>query len=395
MQFNSSIAKCVFSFFRQIILMVLVGITVLILISWLTVGSDGWRILDSSGIVRTMILRSLGFSILIGVVLSGFVQFYLRRIRIEVTENAVAFYRGKREYAYFHHASFIFSGLVHVERAEGVIPFSYKFLRVIMRYGRREKKYRCYNFDTKTFSDLISHVRASMFLYEQMHLNEKDYYGDDIDDIEEEYTPPEDAGYVPLGHQAFDIDRVHLIQRQRSLFVRMLLFCFLPAFIIISIVFIEWLITPNPFLWDDIRSQPGLFIVTFLMVLTPLIITGIPPLIYGSRYFQIKRITPSRIESFSDRLIIDGEVFHFSQVKQIRMTAPSVGDGDFHIKRRFLTIISDSGSRKFILSDSRDIEFPKARPKKAFPKAFVKYHILYDALQGTFESEPSKFVSEF
>ena len=389
MKYQSSFVKCVISFFRTLILAAFICMALSLALSWLIVGNNEWQSLARSGIVRIMTIRSLIFSLAVGAVTGAFLEFYMRRVRIEVTSEAISFFRGKREYAYFPHESFAFGGLVHVDRAEGVIPFTRRYLRIILRHGGREKIYRCYNFNAKTFSAFISQVRAITLAYEQMRQNNVAFR----DNVEKEFPFSATVDKTPLRYQIFHINKEHLVRRHRFLFVCMLLFCFLPAFLVI-VPTILWRIAQDPWFWDNFRMQPGLYIVLSLLMLIPLAITGTPVLIYGSRFFQIKRSTPQRIEVYPDSLMLDNEKFYLSQMRQIKMTPPHFGDGDTHIKRRFLTITSDDGKREFVISDSRDIDSPSLRPKKEFPKAFAEYPTLYDTLQSAFEGEPNKFISD-
>ena len=385
MQYKSSFTKCVLGFFMTSIFLIFLLMIFSLAISWLTIGNDEWQRLARSGVVRIMIIRSLISSSVAGILIGSFLEFYIRRIRIEITDDAIAFFRGKREYAYFPHESFIFGALVHVERAEGGIPFSSRYLRITLRYGERKRNYRCYHFSANTFSEFISHVRASALSYEQARQHSRV--------IDREIPLSTNVDKTPLRHKTFHINKEILAKRQRSIFMPLLLACFLPALLIITSSVIVHIMRDSWF-WDNFRMQPGLNIMLFFLLLIPLVITGIPPFVFGSRFFEIKRNTPQRIEVYPDKLVIDSDTFYLSRVRQIKMTPPNFGDGDIFIKRRILSIISDNSSRKFVISDSRDIESPLLRPKKEFAKAFVEYPMLFNILQSAFEGEPDKFTAD-
>ena len=317
-----------------------------------------------------------------------------------------------------------------VERMEGVIPLSSRYLRVFLRYGMREKKLRCYNFTGNTFSGFISQVRASSIAYQplqpddQAYLSKKGLEAEEADYaninslaeqtftidkqpflaeqtltvdkqlslVEQPFTIDKQSS---LAERTFTIDKQQLMIRHRKMARLPVIFCLCPVAILTLIPMRE---LANPLFWHDVRMQPGVTLIAMFLFLVPLIITLIPGLIYGRRFRRIKQHTPERITVYPDRFKLDNEgigmTFSFERVHQIRMTPPDFGAQDTLLKHRVLIVKEEGQSYRFTLSDNRDIALPKRRGKKEPPIAFPEYADLYYMLQEKFVDQPEKFVGD-
>jgi len=404
--YQSSKIKCVANFLRLTLLISFVMLIISMGLPWLLMGSNEWQSLSRGGIVRDMLMRGTLLSLAVGIIMSFYLAFFRHRIRIVVAGDAVSFFRGKREYAYFPHDSFFFRGYIHTERAEGVIPFVTRYLQVFTRYGIRGTVQRCYNFDADTYSALISHVRAASIAYDKTRQSNMEHRSAECDDTEQdgmEYAGPQPNDNAAHDHmqahatpqdQTFHIHRERLLKRHRSPYILFLLCCFMPAFIIIvPSTFI--MIASDPFFWENFAREPGLYIVLLIIFLIPLIITGLPPFIYGRRYHQVKRTAPERVELHDNKLLVDNAAFYFDQIQQIKLTPPNMGETDTHIKRRILTIHYEGVKHEFVLSDSLDNPSPALKRKKEkYGVAFAEYPQLYNALQQRYVHAPDKFVGD-
>jgi len=314
------------------------------------------------------VLRSMMLSFAVGLVVGGFLSFYWHNIRIEIGEDAIAFFRGKREYVYLPFESFIFVSHVHTDHIEGMVALTTtRYIRAFLRHGGRGTDYRCHNFCKETFSSFIAHAKAASIAYEQATgrlapLQESKNWVTAAD---------ADATYHG-GVFRFEINQRDLGWFHKRLFKWM----FIP-FAIISVLVL--LTTPLDMIWISIWFSVSLL--------------ALPTLMGGIPLLRLARRSPKKIELHQDMLVFDNDNFYFSDITQLKVTAPLYGAGALFPRFRRVTIDAGGYKSMYILGDSLDA-MPGVVNGKRMPKAFPEYEVLFMALSQMFQDRPEFFVVE-
>jgi len=310
-------------------------------------------------------------------VVAAYMAFYRYNIKVEITDEAIKFFRGRKEYQSFPYASFAFTSYVH-KQSYNLIPVSTsRYLRVITKAGGKFSNYKCHNFSNKTFEEFMIRVDAHPLNDTRELVSETP----DTQKKETAQTIPSPTEYKPESRDTtvFIIDKQLLIKKYRKPFLYLFI---LFSAMIIAMLLSMFIVSPGSF-FDQLAIN-AIFFGSLTVVLLP-----IPVIMFGIPMIKIKKDTPEKITFYSDRITLDDREYYFSRIKQIRVTPPSY-KGKTRNLRRKVTIVEDRRTSTFIAGDSSDI-LP-ATIRKGKPRVFADYEAFCHKLETLLINEPGKFV---
>jgi len=271
----------------------------------------------------------------------AYFSLYRYNITVTVTDTAVTFARGGKEYLNFPFETFDFTSYVVRHSYNGIPTSTDRNLRVIPKSGGRPKDYQCHNFDRNTFEMFINRVRA---------------YGRGIKNgaINAPDTP------IP-----FKINKTNLINLYNT---RLIIFLAIETvLIILDFIFIYDL---KPVFLHTIYIAIGVMGLLFALYLPPM--------------RRIKNNTPDEIVIAKDHLSLGDSKFYYSDIELIKLTPPDYSNNEailfaFTYK---MTIVCNNETRIFTIDGGG---------KKTI---FEDYRRFCFEIENIFVNQPERFMYE-
>jgi len=292
-------------------------------------------------------------------VLSAYYNCFRNNIKIEVTRTGIKFSRLGKEYLYFPHDSFNFTSFVSKTTINGIIPApTSRYLRVAPKGGWKAKDYLCYNFDKKTFEDLIHCIQTREYARNKTAWNQ-------AREPQPQY-PGEEAEFV--------INKRLLAKKYMK---------YLLILLVALSIFAFWPTNTDTISYPELEREVA--ISTKFLVLS--VLFAILLVAFIVLMLKIIKQTPKKIVLCHDCLMIDLKTFNFSEIEQIKMTPPSFYSniaGALFPPFRKLAITRQGLTHTFIVGSTAFSALGK-------DNIFDGYKKLCDSLEAVFINVPDKF----
>lgn len=332
---------------------------------------------------RDTILNALPFIVLFSVALASYLAFFWWNIKVEVNDQEVVFFRGKKAYLRFKFEENSFSAVVFTDAGGWGKSAGALFLQVLPHGAERSRGYKLHNFSRQTFEECMSHI-ASLNI--RQNLQQEVPFLDESFDTEEQLedsltTKPleelirqsvEGLRVEPL---IFHVNKQAYIKRTRNTFLSMAIPMTIAVAILVFGVLVSPFITQNQLGMDNFASG-----VVFVVIVTA-IFAALAATLGWIPFRTARNNTPERIAVHYDRIVIDGDSFEFDHIRQVKMTTPDFRGIDRTF--RILEITESNRSKKYTLGYSAD-GIANSSPGKKSIKALENYDALFSLLRTIF-----------
>lgn len=408
-----------FNFIRQIIPMTVwinLAITVVLFLMFFIIVGGSLLIYDLTGVDSLGALADnlmelfdelfihFGTTILIGIILgvigAGLMAFYFQNIKITVDDEAVSFWRGKKQYRTFSLIDHEIRSYIHQTYHYFIFKTTTRYLTVKKNTGKWRKKYQCFGVSEADFNKLINHIHFDAIPSVEIYIDEN-IENEQVEDIDFEaydgnFVCDERPGlreeviqqleeteeYSPFP-TTFNIDKEAYIKNcKKEIASNFTALLFIPA-----VAFIFMLILGVPFyLMADILYD-SLFALIFIFGII-LIFIALRNLKLIMLIREIRTTTPTVITIDETRLRLKNDDltddYLLANVKEIRVTPPNYQTTDkLYTIRRHLTITTTTGvTKRFLLGDAQQTKwFNWLNFKKSKKNVFEDYATFCQILQ--------------
>ena len=284
----------------------------------------------------------MGISTASAAVISLLVIFFRARITVEVTDEAVLFYRSGRLYKKYELSSYIIGSYVYRTRVY-FIPVSVAKYLTFSGAGRKEIKQKCTCFAMSEFENLLSYIRERNIEKSLNAQNTSEVYESrqeniTVQNIQDEQT---DLRHAPM-YESFYIPRDSIISvyRKRNKIVLI----FLGALVLTAAVLMaSSMLSANP---HPDRAQ--LFGSAFAFLI--FVMGTVYYLVYMRPLQKLQSSLPSQITVSESFISIDSDTFYYPDIIQIKTTPPGYTNGRNLSSLRKMTVTTrNSGIREYCL----------------------------------------------
>ena len=272
----------------------------------------------------------MGISIASAAVISLLVIFFRARITVEVTDEAVLFYRSGRLYKKYELSSYIIGSYVYRTRIY-FIPVSVAKYLTFAGAGKREIKQKCTCFAMSEFENLLSYIRERDIEKALSAQHAAKAYESRQENVSEQNMQAEqpEIRQSPM-HESFYIPRDSIISvcRKRNTIVLIILgtLVLIPVIIMASSMFAR-----NPY--PDEVQRFG-FAVAFMILIMGIVYY----LVYMRPLQKLQSSLPSQITVSETFISIDSDTFYYPDIIQIKTTPPGYTNGKNLSSLRKMTV---------------------------------------------------------
>ena len=298
-------------------------------------------------------------------VFSFCMSFLKHNVTVRVTKECVTLMKGKKPYLTLSSVDYFFSSYIHRQVTQ-VGVYTSKYLRTVAKATQKQKDYRLY-FSKKEFENLIASVTSlNMTEIEEAapaYINE---------DIEEE-TPANI--YEENAIKKFVIsNRDEIKSESKKKFKKIILSGIITCLVILVVCLVLELIY-----MDSPRAILISISALFVLLLLPTVILLTVPA-YSNYRSKLEKI-PYEICITGEQIYIDGQVYKYSDITQIRVTPPSY-DRTSNKIHRMMTVVDKNNKKTVYFMGFTTFEKMK----------FADYAEFCNSLKQNFINNPEKFI---
>ena len=389
-RYKSSPSKVFKSFLKSILVICFTSTALAVLALLLTGVLDNNTHAENRRLFLAMLLATGSFSVILG----AYFAFRRYNIRVEVRHDAIAFFRGSKEYLHFGYGEYAFTTLV-VKQSFSLVPMSTtRALRVIPKNGGKVKNHTCHCFAKNVFEEMIASLKQAGYEWEIANEGKRDpgetlppttgaepAPGSDGAAGSNEAAEHGEASLPDLLPLEFRIDKKAWIKRY-PLVLMSVLYGVLLLIIFVGAV-APAIMGGNS---TNVAFAGGLFLLLLLLF------GGLHYALCIAPVNRIKKSAPEKIVLETDKIVIDGKAYSFSGIERITATPYSYSVASATFQRK-LSIAEGGKAHDFPICPSDAI-------RKKSPPVFENYELFYKALQSILleksarEKAPCKFAAD-
>jgi len=325
-------------------------------------------------------LDILPLLLVVAVLLAAYLAFIRNNIRIEINDNSIAFFRRKKKYLDSPLSPNNFF-LCSKKKITNIFPF---YLQSFLIFAGRHKraKNKCYNFSQKTFSEMDLLVRSNR--HKQARINySKLLQTTENQDIRLDFLQYYHGFYLSE-HLNLLIPKEAILRDTKVSVDRKYL-----GFVVLTVT-----IGLFQYFYDTEAYLSNLAVnLSFTIALASVsLLALILAFVYPRR--RIVKHTPSQISLTAKSISFDNQVFHFSEIDQIRLTPP-VTPQNAGSRLLWIRIVTNESTTPYLVGERLGIQDQSAWfIQGKDPNSPANYETICWHLEAYLSEEPAKLYYE-
>ena len=293
----------------------------------------------------------MGISIASASAISLLVIILRARISVEVTDEAVLFYRNGRLYKKYDLSSYIIGSYVYRTRIYFIPVSVAKYLTFTGSSGKQIKQ-KCTCFAMSEFENLLSYIRERNIEKALNAERDAQAYENPASDTASQYIQAEQQPVIrqaPM-YESFYIPRENIIgvYRKRN---KAVLTVFGVIVLVTALIFAFAILASKP----NSYELPGFGYSLIIIIFT----TGAVYYLASVRPFQkLQRSLPSQITVSESFISVDSDTFYYPNIVQIKATPPGYTGGGSNLNslRKMTVTTRNGGIREYCLGFAGDVK---------------------------------------